>query len=374
MRKTIGILTAGSDCPGLNAVIRGIGKAGLTKFDDILIGFQDGFEGLIEDRYIPIEAAMLSNILTTGGTLLGTSRLVPQSIEINKNGTDLTSEAVKIYKKHSLDTLICIGGNETLETVKNLAEKELNVIMIPKAIDNNIPGTDTSIGYATALEVATEAIDRLHSTAHANHRIVIVEIAGLHAGWLAIGAGMAGGADVILIPEIPYDIEKIADAIQKRNNAGKHFSLIVVAEGAISKEHVTFYEDTQALNAKTRSGKEKERISLELKKMEKKSSQGNTLLLANRLEKMTNLETRPTILGYLLRGGSPSAADRILASQLGTSSVDFTHENLSKILVAYCDQKPCPLPLSSIQPDFKRISLNHPMILAAREVGTHLGD
>ena len=234
MFKHIGILTSGGDCPGLNAAIRGVGKAARDPFKMELIGFRDGFRGLVHDRTMPLEPAMLSGILTDGGTILGTSRDKPHQMPIGGEIRDMTGAIVETYKRHHLDALICIGGGGTQKNALRLKQAGLNVVTLPKTIDNDIAGTDISFGFDTAVGIATEAIDRLHSTATSHHRIIVVEVMGHRAGWLALCAGIAGGADVILIPEIPYDLERVADSIRDRARAGKHFSIVVVAEGAMS--------------------------------------------------------------------------------------------------------------------------------------------
>ncbi|MGZ4964218.1 MAG: ATP-dependent 6-phosphofructokinase, partial [Limisphaerales bacterium] len=235
MPKSIGILTSGGDCPGLNAAIRGVGKAAHQKFDMRVIGFRDGFRGLMENRTMLLDHSELSGILTVGGTILGTSRDKPQRMQIGGKEIDATDAIIATYEKHHLAALVCLGGGGTQKNALYLKQQGLNIITLPKTIDNDVFNTDTSFGFDTALGIATEAIDRLHSTAHSHHRIVVVEIMGHRAGWLALGSGVAGGADVILIPEIPYRVEKIAEAIRDRSRSGSPFSIVAVAEGAVSK-------------------------------------------------------------------------------------------------------------------------------------------
>jgi 6-phosphofructokinase 1 len=232
--KRIGILTAGGDAPGLNAAIRAVGKACLGEYGIEVIGVRDGFLGLIENRFLPLDRSTLSGILTVGGTILGTSRIKPHRMEVNGKTRDMRDLIVENCRKNRLDALVCLGGGGTAKNAVRLAEKGLNVINLPKTIDNDVALTDTSFGFDTALGIATEAIDRLHSTAHSHHRIIVAEIMGHRAGWLTLGAGIAGGADVILLPEIPYDVEKIAQAIGKRSKRGMNFSIVAVAEGALS--------------------------------------------------------------------------------------------------------------------------------------------
>ena len=221
--KRIGILTAGGDSPGLNAAIRGVGKTALGFYGMEIIGFRDGFRGLVEDRQLKLDKTALAGILTVGGTILGTSRDKPHRMVIDGRTRDMTDVIVKNYHKYELECLVCLGGGGTQKSALRLHQAGLNVITLPKTIDNDVAMTDATFGFATALDIATEAIDRLHSTAHSHHRIIIAEIMGHRAGWLTLGAGIAGGADVILIPEIPYDVEKIADAIKRRSRHSDQF-------------------------------------------------------------------------------------------------------------------------------------------------------
>jgi len=374
MAKRIGILTAGSDSPGINAAIRAVGKTLISDHQVTLTGFHDGFEGLVEDQYTVIESGMLSNILTAGGTFLGSSSSLPHAMSADGVTVNRVDEAVAVYKKHKLDALICIGGYETQESSAHLAAAGLNVMTLPKAIDNDVRGTDDTIGLDTALGIAAEAVDRLHSTAHSHHRIIIVEIMGHHAGWLTLGAGLAGGADVILIPEIAYDVEKIAAAILERAKAGKRFSIVAVAEGATSVEHAAFYERSRQANEQTRNGQDKVVVDAELRRLETRASKGNTLLLANRLEKMTGLETRVTILGYLLRGGTPSAGDRLLATHLGTACADAVRMGNYNHLVGTRGDDIIFTPIAEAASGHKPVPLDHAWLTSARHVGTCLGD
>src|ERR1043165_1257034 len=235
MTKRIGIITAGGDSPGLNAAIRGVGKAAVSS-DIEVIGFRDGFRGLAENLKLKLDKRELAGILTVGGTILGTGRDKPHRMEVDGQMVDMTDAIIRNYEKEKLGALVCLGGGGTHKNALRLVEKGLNIITLPKTIDNDIALTDATIGFDTALGIATEAIDRLPSTAHSHHRIIIREIMGHRAGWLALGAGIAGGADVILIPEIPYEVKKIADAIGRRSKSGTNFSIVAVAEGAMSKE------------------------------------------------------------------------------------------------------------------------------------------
>ncbi len=373
MGKKIGILTAGSDCPGLNAAIRGFGKAARNTYDMTLIGFRDGFRGLLADKTVNLGANALSNILTAGGTILGTSRDVPYAVEENGDYVDKTDQAVDFYRKNKLDALVCIGGRETQAAALRLKQAGVNILTLPKSANNDVPMTDVTIGFNTAKEIATEAIDRLHSTANSNHRIIIVEVMGREVGWLTLGAGVAAGADVILIPEIPYDIGKISQAILARSKAGKMFSIVAVAEGATSAELVAFFERSMKMNRKLHEGESREMGQERMTQLKKKYA-GQTLLLANQLEEATALETRITILGYLLRGGAPSASDRVLATQLGTRAADLIHEGEYGVMVAFRQGSAVSVPLEEVADKEKPVPLDHPWVLSARHVGTVLGD
>lgn len=377
--RQIGILTAGGDSPGLNAAIRGVGKAAMGYYDMHVIGFRDGFRGLMENRTMALDGGQLSGILTLGGTILGTSRDKPHKMPVGGKLMDMTDAIVANYHEHHLDCLVCLGGGGTLKNALRLKEKGLNVINLPKTIDNDVWGTDTTFGFDTALGIATEAIDRLHSTAHSHHRVIVVEIMGHRAGWLALGAGIAGGADVILIPEIPYQVDSIAEAIRERVNGGKPFSIVAVAEGAISKQ------DLAVLAAAKEKKKAAKAAAGKLPKPDRKMDDAEadaaeliyanrTLRLAKQLEKHTGLEARVTILGHLQRGGTPSAADRILATRLGTAAADLIAKKHYGVLVASRGDGTRPIPIEEAAGKVKTVPPDHPLILSARRVGTNFGD
>jgi 6-phosphofructokinase len=372
MSKKIGILTAGGDTPGLNAAMRGLGKSARS-FDMELIGFYQGFRGLMENKTLKLDQKTLSGILTLGGTILGTSRDKPQKMLIDGKEQDMTDIMVEHYHKNKLDALVCLGGGGTQKNAYHLYQQGLNIITLPKTIDNDIVGTDISFGYDTALGIATEAIDRLHSTAHSHHRIIVVEIMGHRAGWLALGAGVAGGADVILIPEIPYDVRLVASAIKKRSKEGKHFSIVAVAEGALSKEDHLVYEGLVKLVDDAGKGEPKRQAKQALLNFEL-GLRGHTLRLATQLEELTGLESRLTILGHLQRGGTPSAQDRVLATRLGTACPHYIEEKQFGNMVAIRGEDTCLVPLKDVVGIKKAVPLNHPLVQSARRVGTCLGD
>jgi ATP-dependent phosphofructokinase / diphosphate-dependent phosphofructokinase len=374
MNKHIGVLTAGGDSPGLNAAIRGIGKTAIGIYDMQVVGFMDGFRGLMENRSVRLGGEALSGILTLGGTILGTSRDKPHKMQVGGKLMDMTEVIVENYHKHHLDALVCIGGGGTQKNAFQLMNHGLNIVTMPKTIDNDVYGTDVSFGFDTALGVAVEAIDRLHSTASSHHRIILVEIMGHNTGWLALGAGISGGADVILIPEIPYDIEVVADSILARERAGKHFSIVAVAEGAFSIESS---QKMQILRNRIEAAGEdldkKTKLENELRDYRKKEI-GNTMQLAQELEQLTLVESRVTILGHLQRGGIPSAFDRLLATRLGTACARFIQDDLYGVMVASRGDSFEPVALEDVVGKRKEVDLDHPWIECARNVGTCLGD
>jgi 6-phosphofructokinase 1 len=297
----IGLLTGGGDCPGLNAVIRAVVRKGIDAYGDELVGFRDGWRGVLEDvnEYLTIESTR--GILPRGGTILGSSRTNPAKRE---DGAALVRATLD---RHRLDGLIAIGGEDTLGAANRLQESGVNVIGVPKTIDNDLGATDVTFGFDTALQIATEAIDRLHTTAESHHRILVVEVMGRSAGWIALHSGLAGGADVILIPEIPFDIDEVCRLIGRRHGRGRYFSIVVVAEGALPKEG-TMSVSTGELDefGHPRLGGIGQRLEREI-------------------ESRTGFETRATVLGHVQRGGTPTAFDRVLATRLGLAAIDAAH-------------------------------------------------
>jgi 6-phosphofructokinase len=369
MAKRVGVLTAGGDSPGLNAVLRGVGKAAIECHGMEVVGFRDGFRGLVEDRTMSLDEETLSGILTVGGTILGTSRDKPHRMPINGRVVDMTDTLLKHYRKHDLDVLVCLGGGGTQKNAYRLMRKGLNVVTLPKTIDNDIAMTDVSFGFQTALTIATEAIDRLHSTAHSHHRIIVVETMGHKAGWLALGSGLAGGADVILIPEIPYDVKKISQAILARKRLGKHFSIVAIAEGATPKP------GTEIVGKRARQPRQTRASTLTSDRTDMGAQQvGHTMRLAEQLEKLTGLESRVTILGYLQRGGTPSPGDRLLATRLGTACANLVKDRVYGVMVAARGEGTEPVPLEDVVGKRKTVPRNHSWIQSARQVGVSFGD
>lgn len=376
MSKHIGILTAGGDSPGLNAAIRGIGKSAMAVGNMHIVGFRDGFRGLMENRILRLDRETLSSILTRGGTILGTSRDKPHKMPVGSEVMDMTEVICDNYRQHNLDALICIGGGGTLKNAYRLAQKGLNILTLPKTIDNDVSMTDVTFGFHTAMEIATEAIDRLHSTAHSHHRIIVVEVMGHNAGWLALGAGVAGGADVILIPEIPYDLQSATDAIRKRQQRGTNFSIVAVAEGALSVGDYQKLIDLKEKKMKAKEkndGKAQKKVEEALREFARHRS-SNTVRLTRQLEKMTGLESRLTILGYCQRGGTPSAADRMLATRLGSACVECIERGEAGVMVAVHGDGTRTVPLEKVVGKKKLVPSDHPWVRAARNVGTCMGD
>ena len=376
MTKSVGILTAGGDSPGLNAAIRGVGKAAIGAYGMQIIGFRDGFRGLMQDRTIRLTGTELSGILTVGGTILGTSRDKPHKMPVGDQTMDMTSVMLETYHKHHLDALVCLGGGGTQKNAYHLSQHGMNIITLPKTIDNDVSGTDMTFGFDTALSIATEAIDRLHSTAHSHHRIIVVELMGHNAGWLALGAGLAGGADVILIPELPYDVQVVAEAIRQRQRRGAGFSIVAVSEGALSKEDAEALSTAIAEKAAAKEEndkKKKERANARLAKLAE-TMQDKTLRLSRQLEQLTGLESRVTILGHLQRGGTPSAADRLLATRLGTTCAELIDRGVFGVMVAARGERAEPVPLEEVVGKVKLVPPDHPWVKTARDIGVCLGE
>ena len=298
----LGLLTGGGDCPGLNAVIRAVVRKGIDAYDDQLVGFRDGWRGVLDDVCEELTIESTRGILPRGGTILGSSRTNPDKRE---GGTELVRETLA---RHQLEGLIAIGGEDTLGAAHRLGVAGINVIGVPKTIDNDLGATDVTFGFDTALQVATEAIDRLHTTAESHHRILVVEVMGRSAGWIALHSGLAGGADVILIPELPFDIEEVCRLIGRRHQRGRYFSIVVVAEGAQPKE------GTMTL------------VTGELDEFGHARLGGIGQRLEKEIESRTGFETRATVLGHVQRGGTPTAFDRVLATRLGLAAIDAAHD------------------------------------------------
>ena len=372
MARSIGVLTAGGDSPGLNAAIRAIGKSAIRQHGFSVVGFLDGFRGLMQNRHVRLDSDSLSGILTVGGTVLGTSRDKPHKMDVGGEVLDMTGVMIENAAALGLDAIVAIGGGGTLKNAHRLAQHGLPMVTLPKTIDNDVFGTDTTIGFDTALTIATEAVDRLHSTAHSHHRIIVVEIMGHNAGWLTLGAGLAGGADVVIIPEIPYDLATIASSIEDRRAAGSTFSIVAVAEGSRPTEYRIRQQQLRDRIASS-EGEERERAESMLDRL-RRGALDHTTMLAKELEELTGLEARVTILGHVQRGGTPSHADRNLATTLGTEATRLVSEGVVNRMVAVRNERLLAVPFEEVAGKRKIVPPDHPWITAARRLGISFGD
>lgn len=356
--KKIGVLTSGGDCQGLNPALRGLAKALYEAFDEVEIyGFADGYRGLIENDWRLMKKADFSGILKQGGTILGTSRRPFKLMRvIDDTGVDKVAEMKKTYKKLGLDALVILGGNGTHKTANLLSEEGLNIVTMPKTIDNDIWGTDKTFGFQSAVDVATNVIDCIHTTATSHGRVFIVEVMGHKVGWLTLYAGIAGGADIILLPEIPYDIKNVVKALKEREEEGKNFSIIAVAEGAISKEDA-------ALSKKARKAKAAKSPY---------SSKGYEL--AAEIEKEMGREIRVCVPGHIQRGGDPDPYDRVLSTRLGTAAAELVRKKQFGFMVAVKGQNIVPVPLSEVAGKLKYVPADSEVIKSARDLGVCFGD
>lgn len=354
----IGMLTSGGDCQALNAAMRGVVKGLTSKGNDVEIyGFKDGYKGLIYSNFSMLTSKDFSGILTVGGTILGTSRQPFKLMrEPDKNGLDKVEAMKHTYHKLGLDCLVVLGGNGTHKTANLLREEGLNVITLPKTIDNDLWGTDMTFGFQSAVDIATNTIDCIHTTATSHSRVFIVEIMGHRVGWVALHAGIAGGADIILLPEIPYDLDVISEAIKNRTKAGKHFTIIAVAEGAISKE-----------DAKLSKKEYKE-------KLKKRKYPSIAYELAEQIQSRTEQEVRITIPGHMQRGGSPCPYDRVISTRLGAAAARLILDKEYGYMVGMQNGDIVKVPLSEVAGKIKMVNPESQMIQEARLTGISFGD
>ncbi len=337
----IGILTAGGDCPGLNAAIRGVARAAMVEHGMKVYGISSGFLGLIEKDYFEMNEGHLSGILSTGGTILGTSRFKPfkKSNNDQKEARNHPEQIKETYEELGLDCLVCIGGNGTQKTANKLAKEGLNVIGVPKTIDNDVWGTDITFGFDSAVYVASTAIDRLHTTANSHNRIMVIEVMGHHAGWIALHSGIAGGGDMILLPEIEFSKEKIINSLQSRVAQRKNYSIIVVAEG-----------------------------------IDMGGKRGAGHAVAKLINENIGHESRETVLGYLQRGGTPTPTDRIIATQYGTHAAKIISERKFGNMVALINNKLTEVPLDEVAGKLRLVTPEAPLVSQARSLGISFGD
>lgn len=335
----IGILTSGGDCPGINATIRGVGKTAINHYGMEVVGILNGFSGLLHKDVIELTDPSLSGILNLGGTILGTAREKIFRTKISSPDEKDREEIRKCYHELNLDGLVCIGGNGTQRTTWMLSELGLNVVGIPKTIDNDVFGTDVTFGFDSAVTIATEAIDRLHSTASSHRRVMVIELMGHHAGWITLHAGMAGGADIILLPELGYDMDIVMDKIRKRMDMGKAYSIVAVAEG------------------------------IEIKN----SNDRPAIYFAKEIEKQTGFETRETVLGYIQRGGSPTPQDRNLGTMLGGHAAELISEGKFGYMVAKIDGKISEIPLKDVAGKLRVVTPDNELVKRGRQMGISFG-
>lgn len=359
--KRIGVLTGGGDCPGLNAVIRAVVKTALLRYGYEVIGFEDGFKGLVENNCRVMTAESVAGILPKGGTILGTTnRDNPFEYITMIDGktvkVDMSERVIANLRDNQIDALIVIGGDGSLTIGHELEMLGVKVVGVPKTIDNDLCATDYTFGFNTAVETAADALDKLHTTGESHHRVMVLEVMGRYAGWIAMEAGLAGGADVILIPELPYNMEVVAGKIRERNAAGKKFSIVVVAEGAheaggdmIVKKTVAESHDPLRLG-------------------------GIGDKVGNDIERITGVETRVTVLGHLQRGGSPCAFDRILGTRYGEAAVKSVHDGAFGTMVSLRTPDIVNVPLAEAIGDLKKVPVNGDLIRAARSLGICLGN
>jgi ATP-dependent phosphofructokinase / diphosphate-dependent phosphofructokinase len=359
--KTIGILTGGGDAPGLNAVIRAVTKVAVLEYNWKVLGIEDGFDGLIKPcKMRELDLGSVSGILPRGGTILGTTnRGNPFAYKVIENGEpvekDYSHIVIHNVKEAGIDALIIVGGDGTLSIAQMFQDRGLNIVGVPKTIDNDLSATEFTFGFDSAVDAATDAVDRLHSTAESHHRVMLIEVMGRDAGWIALYAGVAGGADVILIPEIPVDVDCIIDKIDERKKRGRKFSIIVVAEGAKLKDREQVYQENVDKSAPKRLG-------------------GVAQYIGDVITQKTGIETRTTVLGHLQRGGSPSAYDRILGTLFGASAVRLVAEEKFGRMVALRNNDIYDIPIKDAIGEIKKVSADHNLVISARSMGICFGD
>ncbi|NLT65788.1 MAG: 6-phosphofructokinase [Acidobacteria bacterium] len=357
----IGVMTAGGDCPGLNAVIRAVAKTAMGSYGWEVMGIEDGFLGLIQNRMRLLNNEAVSNILTTGGTILGTNnRVAPRNYTVKLDGRvetrDVTDRCLEHIAHNHLDAIVVIGGDGSMSIASDFVRLGINCIGVPKTIDNDLYGTDVTFGFATAVSIATDALDRVHTTAASHHRVMVVEVMGRNAGWIALHAGTASGSDVILIPEIPFDIRIVSDFVMGRARHGKRFSIVCVSEGARYKG------GKQVISRIDPSSPDPVRLG------------GIGEAVAADIEDATGIETRTIKLGHVQRGGSPVPADRVLATEFGSKAIDLLAEGERSRLVVVRAGVVTHIPLQDAEGKQRLVPIDHPLIRAARNVGTCFGD
>jgi ATP-dependent phosphofructokinase / diphosphate-dependent phosphofructokinase len=361
MVKKIGIITGGGDCPGLNAVLRAVVKTAIGKYGCEVIGFKDGYHGLVLNEWIKLDLPMASGILDRGGTILGSSnRDNPFNFRVEENGivnyVDKSDQVMANIQSHGIEVMVLIGGDGTLTSARDFSRKGLKIVGIPKTIDNDLSATDVTFGFMTAVETATEALDKLHTTAESHHRIMVLEVMGRYAGWIALESGIAGGADMIMIPEIPYDIQKIANKALERQKAGKNFSIVVVAEGAKPKG------GSMVVSQLVKDSPDPIRLG------------GIGQKIAQDLTEITGIDSRVTVLGHLQRGGRPTPYDRILSTRYGVAAVELINEGKFGMMVSLHGDEITAVPVEEAVGKLKTVPLDSELIQIAQSIGVEFGN
>ncbi len=359
--KRIGVLTGGGDCPGLNAVIRAVVKTGLLDYGFEAVGVLDGFEGLIRDNMVELSEGDVSGILTVGGTILGTSNKANPFRYVSEDGDpdapeDVSDRCIENCEKAGIDALFCIGGDGTMSIAHKFAQKGLPVVGVPKTIDNDLFGTDVTFGFDTASQIVADAVDRLHTTAMSHHRAMVVETMGRYAGWLALVGGMAGGGDIILIPEIPHSMDGVCRAVHERGRRGKRFSLVVVSEG------VRRPDGDYVVRRRVEDSHDKLRLG------------GIGTWLAGAIEERTEVESRAVVLGHIQRGGTPTSHDRVLATRFGYAALVQAVQGNYGVMVGLQGTDIAPVPLGQVAGRQRLVDPGCDIVAAARGVGTSFGD
>lgn len=359
--KRIGVLTGGGDCPGLNAVIRAVAKTAMNRFGMDVIGIEDGFLGLVQDRMRPLDNESVSNILTLGGTILGTNNKVeprryPVEVDGKRELRDVTELCLGHIASRGLDAIVIIGGDGTMNVAAYFARLGVACVGVPKTIDNDLYGTDVTFGFSTAAAIATEALDRVHTTAASHHRVMVVEVMGRNAGWIALHAGIASGSDVILLPELPYDLGRVCDFVLHRAVRGKRFSIICVSEGARPRDGQQVTNRIDPLSPEpVRLGGIGQKVSADI-------------------ENQTGIETRSIVLGHVQRGGPPIPVDRVLATEFGSVAIELVAAGEKGRLVVMQDGRITHIALSETEGKQRLVPIDHSLIRAARNVSTCFGD
>ena len=359
--QRIGVLTGGGDCPGLNAVIRAVTKSAINRYGFEVVGIEDGFLGLIENHMLPLDTVAVSNILTVGGTILGSNNKVDPTayltiVDGKKTKCNVIDHCIENIHANGLDALVVIGGDGTMTVASKFVEKGVICIGVPKTIDNDLVGTDVTFGFGSAVATATDALDKVHTTAASHHRAMVVEVMGRNAGWIALYSGVASGSDVILLPEIPYDIDKVCEFVVGRSHKGKRFSILCVSEGAMPKD------GKQVVATYDEFSPEPVRLGGVGKKV------------ADDIEDATGIETRAIVLGHVQRGGSPIPQDRVLATEFGNAATELLAQGKRNRLVVMKGRTVTDAELLAAAGKQRTVPLDSPLVAAARNVGTCFGD